>query len=180
MQIVFALDTYDDLFSDFDIRGYEERALSKDFLDELYVRFRRHWDKSDLGLVFLLPKALRSPKDEKLIVGRLRDFFVERRDHHAHDDKQAKLKSLAFVAIGLGLSMVASLFARHVNFLPLFNDFLLIPSWFFVWNGFDCFLKREELGRKKKYYLSLSACGLAFRDLEGKAGSREDARASRS
>jgi hypothetical protein len=169
MEIVIALDNYDDLFSDFDIRGYEERALSKDFLDELYVRLRRHWEKSDLDIVFLLPKALRSPRDEKLIIGRLRDFFVERKDHHANDDKKAKLKSLVYVAIGLGLSVAASLFARYVNFLPLFNDFLLIPSWFFVWSGFDCFLKREEFGRKKKYYLALSACGLAFRDLEGKS-----------
>ena len=33
-----ALDDYDDIFSDFDISPYNQRALSKDFLDELKTR----------------------------------------------------------------------------------------------------------------------------------------------
>jgi hypothetical protein len=166
VEIAIALDAYDDLFSDFDIRSYEERALSKDFLDELRVRLRWHLGKPDLSIMFLVPAARRSPGDEALIAGRLRDFFVERRDHTAHEDKKAKLKSLAFVAIGLTLSVAANLFAKRVDFLPLFNDFLLIPSWFFVWSGFDCFLKREELGRKRKYYIALSSARVAFKGIE--------------
>lgn len=167
MEIAIALDTYDDLFSDFDIRGYEERALSKDFLDELRVRLRRHWGKPDLNIVFLIPVALRSVHEEELIIGRLDDFFAERRDHNAREDKKAKLKSLLFVTIGLALSIAANLFAQRVDFLPLFNDFLLIPSWFFVWSGFDYFIKREELGAKKKYYAALSRTAISFRGIDG-------------
>lgn len=33
-EISLVLDTYDDIFSDFDPRPYGERALSSDFLDE--------------------------------------------------------------------------------------------------------------------------------------------------
>jgi hypothetical protein len=162
MEIAIALDAYDDLFSDFDIRGYEVRALSKDFLDELRVRLRRHWGKSDLSIVFYLPAALRGEREEGLIVKRLSDFFAERRDHNAREDRKAKLKSLLFVAVGLALSIAANLFAQHVDFLPLFNDFLLIPSWFFVWSGFDYFIKREELGAKKKYYAAVSRAARAL------------------
>jgi hypothetical protein len=172
MEIAIALDTYDDLFSDFDIRGYEERALSKDFLDELRVRLRRHWGKSDLSIVFYVPVGLRSERDEVLVARRLGDFFAERRDHNAREDKKAKLKSLFFVAVGLALSIIANLFAKQVDFLPLFNDFLLIPSWFFVWSGFDYFIKREELGDKKRYYAAISRAALSFRGIEGIEGPR--------
>jgi hypothetical protein len=166
MEIAIALDTYDDLFSDFDIRGYEERALSKDFLDELRVRLKRFWDKPDLNILFLIPPEERKPGAEALIVGRLHSFFLERGEHYSREDKRAILKSLLFVAIGLSLSIVANLFARKVDILPLFNDFLLIPSWFFVWSGFDFFVKRGELGRKRRYYAAVSASGIAFRDIE--------------
>jgi hypothetical protein len=166
MEIAIALDTYDDLFSDFDIRGYGERALSKDFLDELRVRLRRSWEKPELSIAFLIPSGIRVAEDEALIVERIRKFFAERRAHYLREDKRAKLKSLLFVAIGLGLSIVANVIVERFSFLPLFNDFLLIPSWFFVWSGFDFLIKREELGRKKRYYAALSASATVFRDIE--------------
>jgi hypothetical protein len=166
MEIVIAIDTYDDLFSDFDVRGYGDRALSKDFLDELRVRLRRSWENPDLNIVFLIPSSRRSIEGEALIVERIRDFFVERRDHYLREDKTAKLKCLLFVALGLTLSMAANVIVERFAFLPLFNDFLLIPSWFFVWSGFDFLIKRGELGRKKKYYAALAGSGTAFRAMD--------------
>jgi len=68
------------LFSDFDIRGYGERALSKDFLDELHVRLRRSRIKSGLDIVFLIPSERRDETDEALIIERIRGFFADRRE----------------------------------------------------------------------------------------------------
>jgi hypothetical protein len=168
MEIAIALDTYDDLFSDFDIRGYGERALSKDFLDELRVRLRRSWTRPGLNIVFLIPAERRSAADEGLIVERIRAFYADRREHYRREDRKAKLSSLLFVAIGLALSVAANLIVERFSSLPLFNDFLLIPSWFFVWSGFELFNKnREEIGRKKKYYAALSESRTSFRDIEG-------------
>ncbi len=177
MDIAIALDAYDDLFSDFDIRGYGERALSKDFLDELRVRLRRSWAKPSLTIVFLLPAAARSPSDEALIVERIRAFYEERREHYLREDRRAKLSSLLFVGIGLALSVAANIIVERFASLPLFNDFLLIPSWFFVWSGFELFNKnREDIGRKKKYYAALSASTTVFRDIEGYEGGGAKAR----
>jgi hypothetical protein len=168
MEIAIALDTYDDLFSDFDIRGYEERALSKDFLDELRVRLRRSWTKPNLNIVFLIPAGGRSGADEELIVQRMSSFFAERREHYLREDKKAKRKSFLFVIVGLALSVAANIVAESFVSLPLFNDFILIPSWFFVWSGFELFNKnRDEIGWKKRYYAALSDSRAAFRDIEG-------------
>ncbi len=164
MEIAIALDTYDDLFSDFDIRDYGERALSKDFLDELRLRLRRAWEKGDLSIVLLIPAAKRMGECEALIVERIGKFYLERRDHYRREDKRAKLKALCFIAVGLALSIAANVIVERFSFLPLFKDFLLIPAWFFVWSGFDFLIKGEDIRRKKRYYAALSASRTVFRE----------------
>jgi hypothetical protein len=164
MEIAIALDAYDDLFSDFDIRDYGERALSKDFLDELRLRLRRAWEKGDLSIVLLIPAAKRMGEYETLIVERIGKFYLERRDHYRREDKKAKLRSLFFISIGLALSIAANVIVERFSFLPLLKDFLLIPSWFFVWSGFDFLIKGEDIRRKKRYYTSLSASRTVFRE----------------
>ncbi|MDA8409117.1 MAG: hypothetical protein M0001_01850 [Treponema sp.] len=174
MEIDIALDSYDDLFSDFDIRGYGERALSKDLLDELHIRLRRFGAKSGQEIVFLVPGSLRNVYDEELINMRLRSFFEERHDYHLREDKTAKLKSLLFVTAGLALSVAANIIVEHFTFLPIFNDFVLIPSWFFVWTGFDMLItNRREITVKKRYYATLASCRTSFRDIEIYAGANE-------
>lgn len=171
MEIAIALDSYDDIFSDFDIRSYRERAISKDFLDELRVRLRRLGMESSVDIVLLVPSRDRSASDEGLITQRALSFFDERREHYLREDARSKRGSAAFIAIGLVLSLAASYFAGRFASLPLFKDFLLIPAWFFVWSGLERLVKdREEIGRKKKYYLSLCGSRIVFGDREAYEG----------
>jgi len=168
MEIAIALDGYDDLFSDFDIRSYGERAISRDFLDELGVRLRKSGTLAAVDLVLLLPAELRRPEDEARIVERLRAFFAERRDHYLRESRRAKARSLLFVAIGLFLSFVANLSVERLAFSPLLKDFFLIPAWFFVWNGLELFLRhRREIGSRREYYASLAASRTVFKDIDG-------------
>lgn len=169
MEVVIALDSYDDLFSDFDIRGYAERALSRDFIDELRVRLRKYWVEPNLSLVFLLPAVSRNKADEPLIIARIQRFFGERRSHYRRVVRQSRLKSLLFVVIGLALFIAANWVVDFFAGLPLLRDFFLIPSWFFVWSGLDLmFQNRDEVAKKKRYYAALSDAALRFRDIEGR------------
>lgn len=168
MEIAIALDTYDDLFSDFDIRGYGERAISKDFLDELRIRLRRLGAKTGFDIVFLVPRKLRNAEAEALIADRLRAFFDERRKHYLGEARKAKRNSLLFVLAGLLFSFAANFLVERYNVFPMFRDFLLIPAWFFVWSGLELFLSgREEIGRKRDYYASLSGSRILFWDIDG-------------
>lgn len=167
MDISIALDSYDDLFSDFDIRGYGERALSKDFLDELRVRLRKFRPAEDCSILFLVPADRRRPDQEVLIVDRVRRFFLERRDHHRREYRKTTARSLTFVAVGILLSVAANLLADRLTFLPLLKEFLLIPAWFFVWSGFELLLqKRGDILRRKRYYAALAGMDLLFGDME--------------
>jgi len=171
MEVAISLDTYDDLFSDFDIRGYRDRALSKDFLDELHMRLRKTSDKSDLDVVFLIPADLRDMADEALIIERIRRFYTERESHYVREDRNATLRGLMFIAIGLALSLVANYIVERFLSTTLFKDFALIPSWFFVWSGFDYLVKREEIRRKRRYYTDLSSSKITFRDARAASAS---------
>jgi hypothetical protein len=171
MEIAIALDSYDDLFSDFDIRGYGERALSRDFLDELRVRLRRSGIKAGHNLVFLMPAQDRRADEEVLILSRLGDFFTERRAYCLREDRRAFLTSLLYIVVGLALSVGANFVVDRYSFLPLFNDFVLIPSWFFVWSGLALLVtERREIARKKRYYAALTGCPASFADREGYRG----------
>jgi hypothetical protein len=169
VEVPIAIETYDDLFSDFDVRDYSSRALSWDFLDELRVRMRWSWKKPDLKVVFLIPPAARSPSDEALISARIQRFYQERSLHYRAECRRATGKTILFIVIGLALSVLANLVAGRFDFLPLFNEFLLIPAWFFVWSGLDLLGKRAEIDHKRRYYGALSASGIEFRDYPGKA-----------
>jgi hypothetical protein len=175
MEIAISLDTYDDLFSDFDVRSYSDRALSKDFLDELRLRMRRIRDKADLAIVFLVPESGRDVSVEAQIVERLRGFFAEREGHYVREDRNAALRGLAFIGLGLALSVLANFIVDRFLSMPLFNDFLLIPSWFFVWSGFDCLIRRGELRKTRRYYAGLSASRTSFRAAEAASASTRPA-----
>ena len=167
MDIVIALDTYDDVFSDFDIRGYRERAISRDFLDELHIRFRKMGTEVNAHIVLLVPAQDRDQKHEELIMERMRLFFADRHSHYCREDRSTKLRFIAYTAIGLGLSFAANFLVERLHFFPLLKDFILIPSWFFVWSGLELLLKnRAEIHRKLALYTALSVSRTSFGDLE--------------
>lgn len=72
--ISLILDSYDDIFSDFDPRPYSEKALSDDFLSECRKASR---DKKDdeVELRLLVPAQKREINDETKIKRRLKDHF---------------------------------------------------------------------------------------------------------
>ena len=105
-EISLVLDTYDDIFSDFDPRPYDHRSLSQDFLTEAKHAAR---DKiSGLELKFLIPKALQDAGKEGLIELRLREHF----EKHAHMIRQeitsGRLRGIVLVIIGMFITVAAA------------------------------------------------------------------------
>jgi hypothetical protein len=72
-EVSLQLDTYDDIFSDFDPRPYSSRALSVDFLGEATRATREK--SGQLELRFLIPQHERKKALESVIKKRLRAHF---------------------------------------------------------------------------------------------------------
>lgn len=155
--IHMGLDSYDDIFSDFDPSPYSERLLSEDFILEAR---RRYAEKKGGGLElrFSLPEKLRSAKTEALVKRRLRDHF-----HAKIRDEEAEIaKSRARGAIYFGAGFVVLLFvAGSAQFEPLsgiarFIDILLVPvGWFGMFDGVELMVEaprryEKEIGFNRK------------------------------
>jgi hypothetical protein len=134
-----ALDDYDDIFSDFDPRPYNRRELSGDFLKEVEKRdLEAGGEKIDVLL--FLPKALRNPKSEELILKRVKE-------HYAAEIKQVSKKvqsrrnwGIVMTFGGLALLLVEAYVVTTPEYAAVRNLFtaLLVPlGWFTMWTGLD-------------------------------------------
>ena len=132
------------------------------------MRLRRRTGESPVAIVFFIPIAERSSPQEALILERLASFFRERQSYYRRENQRTLLTSLLLVAVGLGLALGANLLVDRPEVPSLLSDFLLIPAWFFVWNGLELLIKnRREISRKGDYYSLLCGARLEFRDREG-------------
>lgn len=71
------LDSYDDIFSDFDPRPYSQRALSDDFLEEAKKAVKEK-KTGELELRLLVPHSQRDLEKEIIIKRRLREYFKKK------------------------------------------------------------------------------------------------------
>jgi len=163
-----ALDSYDDIFSDFDPSPYETRILSDDFLNEL----KKHYIETPRGtfsIVFTLPHALRSDKKEVLIKKRIKDYFKSRLKEVDRTVKERLRRGGARVAVGLTLSLLVLVvpIMDHVLVAALLSPLL----WYLMWSGFETVFEVSHKLRKRKSFLEkFLKSEYHFRDQEGVVG----------
>ncbi len=145
-EISIVLDTYDDIFSDFDPRPYNERTLSEDFLYEAKraVRDKIH----GIELRLLIPKGLRSTANEELIKLRLKSHFRKHykksREGHARRNRQAIVLIAVGSVIGLIDAFMLSLNGLEIIFKDSLEIVLTPASWYTIWTGFDHLMVRPK------------------------------------
>jgi len=146
--IKIVLESYDDLFSDFDPRGYSERNISDDFIEELKARTTKDRNLLVRHITFLLSDNdnYRNAVHEDIIKTRIKQFFkYSWRVAVRSDTRQRKLGLIWFIvgALLLIISAVLSI-PDYQNSLPLvvflFNSVLNAAGYYIIWNGLDLML----------------------------------------
>ncbi len=165
--ISLILDSYNDIFSSFDARGFVEKSLSVDFLDEC-KRAARDKDETELEIILSLPKNKRNLNDEFKIKKRLKDHFK----HHA-GEKEQEIKKLkkgglkwmfsGFIALLVAVG-VRTILPESLIVDTLVEPLLVIPGWFTIWEG----LNRVLVGHAEKeqdleFYKKMSNAQVVFR-----------------
>ena len=139
-EISIILDVWDDIFSDFDPRPLDERALSQDFIDELKKRYRET-SKGDLLISFFAPKSLKDDQSEKMVIHRLRRYFRERAAQKRREILRLRTRGAVFVLCGiafLSAITVAAHFAVVSEFALQLLEIVFVPlGWFGIWEGFS-------------------------------------------
>ncbi len=141
MGISLWIDTYDDIFSDFDPRPFHERNISDDFLSELR-KFSWEKERAITGFTLLIPKSARDPEKETVIIKRLNHYF--KKSHHTflQKKKTERNKGIRRISIGIILMIMAS-YISLVKSDSFFMHTLLVltepAGWFLVWSGLEIF-----------------------------------------
>ena len=163
-EVSLTLDTYDDIFSDFDPRVFSQRAISQDLLDELKRATREINEK--LHLTFIIPRDKRNWEEEETIKSRLRAHF--KRHHALLVDEIRKIRRKGITMAVFGVIMIA--LAAFVSSLELSNflwHFLIIilepAGWFTAWTGLeDIYYTGREIKKDLVFYEKMSNAEIEF------------------
>jgi len=133
-EIPLILDSYEDLFSDFDPRGFSQKALSGDFLLECR---KASVDKKKIELKFFLPRKKRNLKEEAKIKRRLKEHFKKHAKEKKIEIRKIRVGGTFWAILG-SVMMVTSafFFTTPSSFFQHLVATLIQPAgWFFLWEG---------------------------------------------
>jgi hypothetical protein len=138
--ISIRLEGYDDIFSDFDMRPFESRALSVDFLDEI-KRAVSGKDGDGVELILHVPENKRDGASEANVKKRLNAHCT--RHYELLTDEKHRVMKLGVSMVILGtIAMILATFIMFEdptqNLLLSFLVVFLEPSaWFLLWEGME-------------------------------------------
>lgn len=165
-QISLWLDSYDDIFSDFDPRPFAERALSDDFLQEAK---KASYDKNDgnIRLQFLVPLHERKKKHEPTIQKRLRNHFKKHYTLLRNEHLKLLKMGYSFCMTGVILMLLTAYVFVHEEALNFFVTFLAVimepGGWFLFWEGLNIIVFESKKQKPNlDFYEKMSRCYIEF------------------
>lgn len=160
--ISLILEGYNDLFSDFDPRPTEQRALSDDFLLEI----KRAARDKELGLELrlMMPKIKRNLTEEAKIKKRIKAHFNKYYKEKEKEIRKLRIEGGLLCFIGIALSIAATFIYSNTSFLSTLALVILEPAgWFSIWNGLDKIFF-EVRGKKPdiNFYKKMANANVSF------------------
>ena len=160
------LDSYDDIYSDFDSRHYLKRRISEDFLYELR-REMKYKEHNAEGLFLLLPQEQRDEESEKVIVSSLGDFFRRQFLFHQYKCRGKLRNGILTLLSGIMIILLNSWteFPLSPSHVIVSIKALLEPAgWFLIWASFDfLFYDFTRLKNERDFYKLLSKIHIYFK-----------------
>ncbi|MFI0431100.1 hypothetical protein [Mariniflexile sp. HMF6888] len=159
------IDSYDDLFSDFDPMPYSERTLSDDFIIQVKKMVRKKGEKlSKLNL--LLIEQVRSKQDEATIAKRLHEHFQMMAGQLGDDIRKTNRRGFILTVSGIICMIIASYisFVGSEQYVTHMLRVLFEPAgWFMVWAGLDKFVYDSKKTKKELlFYLKMVEVKVEF------------------
>jgi len=164
-EVSLILDTYDDIFSDFDPRPYSTRALSDDFLLEV-KKATKDKPSGTVELKFMMPHHSRNLVSENLIKRRLKEHFKRHYILAIDDVKKIRNKGISMTLAGVVMLMLSA-YLRSLSYINLFTHFFIFlfepAGWFTAWTGLDqIFYGVREMEPDLKFYEKMSQAEINF------------------
>ena len=165
-EIAVVIDDWDDIFSDFDPRPFNQRAVSEDFIAELRRRYQET-RRGDFVITIYAPQELHDTQEERLVVQRLKKHFYHIALQKRKIIRQIRVRGFSFVGVGI----IALGFLTTATYLQWFSaltidviSIVLMPlGWFGIWEGFSKIVDISPVyGNDEKFYTKLAAARYRF------------------
>jgi hypothetical protein len=171
-EIAIVIDTWDDIFSDFDPRPLNERMISTDFIDELKKRYKEN-RKGDYVISIYAPVSLKDELAEKMVTKRLKQHFRQRFLHKKKKLKFIRVRGVVFFLIGIGalsfLTLVTYFKFFHELTVQILGIILMPLGWFGIWEGLSQLVDPSPVAiQDEKLFEKLSAARYKFNYIEAK------------
>lgn len=169
-EIAVVIDSWDDIFSDFDPRPLNERTLSGDFMDELKKRYLET-PRGNMQIIIYAPVALKDEKSEQMVVRRLKTHFKYVAIDVRREMTQMRWRGVVFLCVGFSALAFLTV-ATYLKFMsPVAFSVVEIPlmplGWFGMWEGFSKLLDTmPRQAEKEDLYDKLSKARYDFRYVE--------------
>lgn len=165
-EIALWLESYDDIFSDFDPRPFSQRAISDDFLLEV-MKASRDRGKDNFELKFLIAPEAREHAHEPIIKKRLREYFSKQYHQLLKEKKAIFNRAIIFISIGIILMFVSSLVAFFYLGKNLFFNFVIAitepAGWFLFWEGLNRTIKDyKKINPNVDFYRKMAKSTITF------------------
>lgn len=162
--ISLIIDRYHDIFSDFDPREFNQKAISDDFLLECKRAAR---DKlTGIELRIMVPNIIRNLKDETKIKKRLLDHFKHHYSIEKKEIKKITWEGASWFLVGtaciLSVSWLHTL--EKLNFgLNILSTMLEPAGWFSFWEGLGkVFIVTKEKSENYDFYKKMANAEINF------------------
>lgn len=169
-EIAIVIDTWDDIFSDFDPRPLSQRTVSSDFTSELKKR-HRETRKGDFTITIYAPYALKNLESERMVSQRLKKHFQLIFLQKKKDLIYRRIRGFIFVCIGIASLSFLTL-ATYFKFLSQLAieiaAIILMPlGWFGFWEGLSKLIDASPVFiQEEKLFEKLAKTSYRFRYIE--------------
>ena len=169
-EITLQLDTYDDIFSDFDPRPYAKRELSEDFLKEIQRRYLED-KRGGFEVLFTLPSQVRDTAGEALIKKRLRAHFSFMMKNESDSIKKTVKRGYLYITIGatvlLAEVLAFSILHEASALYQVLSVFLVPAGWYGMFTGIGKVVDEpQESVEKKRLYEKFEKANYVFMSQE--------------
>ena len=159
------LDSYNDLYSDFDSRHLGRRRISEDFMHELQQAMTGEYASTN-DLILQLPEAERQPETESRIIERLQRYFQGQFKEAQFKHRKKVRAGWILIAAGLAIMVINAWISIEYpdhNVIMASKVVLEPAGWFMMWTGLDIlFTDRKSLYKEMVLFRSLSAMKIQF------------------
>lgn len=148
------IDSYNEIFSDFDPRPFSERIISDDFVVQV-KRVTKEKNDTISVLKLLLPEGTQNEDSERIIRKRLQTYFSSISDQLQSEMQKTTRKGYVFTVIGVTTMIIAGYIAYLQ--LPGFTFKLILTlsepaGWFLLWTGLDLLISLSSIKKSESRF----------------------------